>query len=95
MGLGAALLHNMIQEHSVLIVMCSVLQLMTHLVNHTSHFPMGLGAARLHTTVQEHNDLAEVDDLKPDLFDQPNVQLFILNHRCLISFIELPAMVNI
>ncbi|XP_059157319.1 ral GTPase-activating protein subunit alpha-1-like isoform X3 [Physella acuta] len=67
--------------------------LMTHLVNHMSHFPMGSGAARLHTTVQEHHDLPEYveEDLKPDIFTAPNVQFFVLNHRCLISFIELPA----
>ncbi|KAK7504780.1 hypothetical protein BaRGS_00003808 [Batillaria attramentaria] len=75
------------------IVKLAARTLMTHLVNHLGHFPMGLGAARLHTTVQEHNDLPDIteDDLKPDIFSAPNVQLFILNHRCLISFVELPA----
>ncbi|XP_025103645.1 ral GTPase-activating protein subunit alpha-1-like isoform X4 [Pomacea canaliculata] len=75
------------------IVKLAARSLMTHLVNHLSHFPMGLGAARLHSTIQEHHDLPDMieDDLKPDIFGAPNVQLFILNHRCLISFVELPA----
>ncbi|XP_076442581.1 ral GTPase-activating protein subunit alpha-1-like isoform X3 [Babylonia areolata] len=73
------------------IVKLAARSMMTHLVNHLGHFPMGLGAARLHTTVQEHSDLPEADDLKPDIFGAPNLQLFILNHRCLISFVELPA----
>ncbi|KAL8608299.1 hypothetical protein ACOMHN_042166 [Nucella lapillus] len=73
------------------IVKLAARSMMTHLVNHLGHFPMGLGAARLHTTVQEHSDLPEADDLKSDIFGAPNLQLFILNHRCLISFVELPA----
>ncbi|XP_070180609.1 ral GTPase-activating protein subunit alpha-1-like isoform X3 [Littorina saxatilis] len=73
------------------IVKLAARSLMTHLVNHLGHFPMGLGAARLHTTVQEHHDLPEAEDLKADIFNAPNLQLFILNHRCLISFVELPA----
>ncbi|RUS74693.1 hypothetical protein EGW08_017551 [Elysia chlorotica] len=72
------------------IVKLAARALMSHLVNHMSHFPMGSGAARLHTTVQEHHDLAEYieEDLRPEIFNAPNVQLFVLNHRCLISFIE-------
>ncbi|CAG5136422.1 unnamed protein product, partial [Candidula unifasciata] len=75
------------------IVKLAARALMTHLVNHLSHFPMGSGAARLHTTVQEHHDLPDYfdDDLKPEIFSAPNVQFFVLNRRCLISFIELPA----
>ncbi|GFR74888.1 Ral GTPase-activating protein subunit alpha-1 [Elysia marginata] len=75
------------------IVKLAARALMSHLVNHMSHFPMGSGAARLHTTVQEHHDLAEYieEDLRPEIFNAPNVQLFVLNHRCLISFIELAA----
>lgn len=58
---------------------CCTLQLMTHLVNHMSHFPMGSGAARLHTTVQEHHDLPEYieDDLRPEIFNAPNVQVSV------------------
>ncbi|BFZ11585.1 hypothetical protein BsWGS_14624 [Bradybaena similaris] len=75
------------------IVKLAARALMTHLVNHLSHFPMGSGPARLHTTVQEHHDLPEYfdEDLRPEIFSAPNVQFFVLNHRCLISFIELPA----
>ncbi|CAL1547567.1 unnamed protein product [Lymnaea stagnalis] len=75
------------------IVKLAARALMSHLVNHLSHFPMGSGAARLHTTVQEHHDLPEYveEDLRPEIFNAPNVQFFVLNHRCLISFIELPA----
>ncbi|XP_055879751.1 ral GTPase-activating protein subunit alpha-2-like isoform X3 [Biomphalaria glabrata] len=75
------------------IVKLAARALMSHLVNHMSHFPMGSGAARLHTTVQEHHDLPEYveEDLRTEIFSAPNVQFFVLNHRCLISFIELPA----
>ncbi|CAG5132354.1 unnamed protein product, partial [Candidula unifasciata] len=64
------------------IVKLAARALMTHLVNHMSHFPMGSGAARLHTTVQEHHDLPEYieDDLRPEIFNAPNVQFFVLNH---------------
>ncbi|KAH9496143.1 Ral GTPase-activating protein subunit alpha-1 [Bulinus truncatus] len=75
------------------IVKLAARALMSHLVNHMSHFPMGSGAARLHTTVQEHHDLPEYveEDLRTEIFNAPNVQFFVLNHRCLISFVELPA----
>ncbi|XP_035826426.1 ral GTPase-activating protein subunit alpha-1 [Aplysia californica] len=75
------------------IVKLAARALMSHLVHHMSHFPMGSGAARLHTLVQEHHDLPDYleDDLRPEIFQAPNVQFFVLNHRCLISFIELPA----
>ncbi|GAB1601381.1 ral GTPase-activating protein subunit alpha-1-like isoform X7 [Argonauta hians] len=67
--------------------------LMTHLVNHLSHFPMGDGAAKLSSCVQEHHDLPEfsANDLKPEIFQATNVQFFVLNHQSLISFVELPA----
>ncbi|XP_036363522.1 ral GTPase-activating protein subunit alpha-1 isoform X5 [Octopus sinensis] len=68
--------------------------LMTHLVNHLSHFPMGDGAAKLSSCVQEHHDLPEFcdNDLKPEIFQATNVQFFVLNHQSLISFVELPAL---
>lgn len=50
---------------------------MTHLVNHLNHFPMGSGAARLNSNVQEHHDIPNYldEELKPDIFSAPNVQV--------------------
>ncbi|ESO85701.1 hypothetical protein LOTGIDRAFT_210880 [Lottia gigantea] len=75
------------------IVKLAARTLMKHLVNNLCHFPMGSGPARLNTLVQEHHDIPEYieEDLKPDIFSAANVQFFVLNHRCLVSFIELPA----
>ncbi|KAL3872620.1 hypothetical protein ACJMK2_035835 [Sinanodonta woodiana] len=71
--------------------------LMNHLVNYLSHFPNGIGASQLCSSVQEHCDIPDyyVDDLKTEIFSAPNVQFFVLNQRTLISYIELPAMLNV
>ncbi|XP_067682813.1 ral GTPase-activating protein subunit alpha-1-like isoform X5 [Haliotis asinina] len=75
------------------IVKLAARTMMTHLVNHLNHFPMGSGAARLNSNVQEHHDIPNYvdEELKPDIFSAPNVQFFVVNHRALISFVELPA----
>ncbi|XP_041353753.1 ral GTPase-activating protein subunit alpha-1-like isoform X2 [Gigantopelta aegis] len=76
------------------IVKLAARTLMTHLVNHLCHFPMGSGAVRLNSNTQEHHDLPNFseDELKSDIFSAHNIQFFVMNHRSLISFIELPAM---
>ncbi|KAK6182371.1 hypothetical protein SNE40_010078 [Patella caerulea] len=75
------------------IVKLAARTLMKHLVNHLCHFPMGSGPARLNTLVQEQHDIPDYldEDLKPDIFSAANVQFFVLNRRCLVSFVELPA----
>ena len=62
-----------------------------HLVNHLGHFPKGFnGAARLNSAVQEYNDLdIELNDLRQELFEEPNIQFFVLNNSILLSFVEL------
>ncbi|XP_033736327.1 ral GTPase-activating protein subunit alpha-1-like isoform X2 [Pecten maximus] len=71
--------------------------LIGHLVNHLCHFPMGAGAARLNSNIQEHhdNDQCEIDDLKQEIFFASNIQFFVLNQKTLISFIELPAQLDV
>ncbi|XP_052275567.1 ral GTPase-activating protein subunit alpha-2-like isoform X4 [Dreissena polymorpha] len=71
--------------------------MMNLLVNHLSHFPMGVGASRLVGSVSEYHDMPDlnVDNLKVDLFAAPNIQFFVLNQRTLISFVELPALLDL
>lgn len=52
---------------------------------------MGLGASRLNTVIQEHHDLVDYteDDLKPDIFSAPNIQVFCslrVNTKCFNTF---------
>ena len=74
--------------------------ILSHLVNHLFHFPMGVGAASLSSMVNEHDDLSALQvhdgtssgDLTKEIFNLPNVQMFILNDTTLLSFVELPAL---
>ena len=58
------------------------MQVMSHLVNHLGHFPMGGGAACLNSLVQEHHDIAQLnlEDLTPEIYNAPNVQVGHLTH---------------
>ncbi|XP_062620262.1 ral GTPase-activating protein subunit alpha-1-like [Saccostrea cucullata] len=78
-------------------IQCAAKLLINHLVNHMCHFPMGSGASRLSSSIQEHHDLEEVEvnDLKQDIFYSSNLQFFVQNKKTLISFIELPALVDL
>ncbi|XP_052770134.1 ral GTPase-activating protein subunit alpha-2-like isoform X3 [Mya arenaria] len=71
--------------------------MMNHIVNHLCHFPMGNGASCLTSSVSEFHDVPDlhVDDLKGEIFSAPNVQFFVLNQRTLVSFIELPALLDL
>ncbi|XP_013400060.1 ral GTPase-activating protein subunit alpha-1-like isoform X2 [Lingula anatina] len=67
-----------------------------HLVNHLGHFPMGGGAAKSNTFVQEYHDFSPaLDELSTDIFRAPNVQFFVLNNTTLISFVEIPALLDL
>ncbi|XP_064622191.1 ral GTPase-activating protein subunit alpha-1-like isoform X2 [Lineus longissimus] len=68
-----------------------------HLVNHLGLFPKGGGAARLNSSIQEFHDSPEflLDELKPEIFELPNVQFFVLNNNALVSFIEIPALLDV
>eukprot|EP00095_Tigriopus_kingsejongensis_P007384 maker-scaffold1916_size24942-snap-gene-0.4 protein:Tk07384 transcript:maker-scaffold1916_size24942-snap-gene-0.4-mRNA-1 annotation:"250 kda substrate of akt" len=70
---------------------------LSHLVNHLFHFPMSNGAANLSSLVAECDDIPGLgtDELCMDVFQQPNIQLFILNNTTLMSLVELPLMENV
>ncbi|XP_022332235.2 ral GTPase-activating protein subunit alpha-1-like isoform X3 [Crassostrea virginica] len=78
-------------------IQCAAKLLINHMVNHMCHFPMGSGASRLSSSIQEHHDMneLEVNDLKQEIFFSSNIQFFVQNKRTLISFIELPALVDL
>ncbi|XP_074845399.1 ral GTPase-activating protein subunit alpha-2 isoform X2 [Carettochelys insculpta] len=66
---------------------------MTHLVNHLSHYPLSGGPAILHSLVSENHDnlYVESSELSSDVFRSPNLQLFVFNDSTLISYLQIPA----
>nr|XP_009942460.1 PREDICTED: LOW QUALITY PROTEIN: ral GTPase-activating protein subunit alpha-1 [Opisthocomus hoazin] len=65
----------------------------THLVNHLGHYPMSGGPAMLTSQVCENNDnpYSESPELSPELFENPNLQFFVLNNTSLVSCIQIQA----
>ncbi|XP_066469830.1 ral GTPase-activating protein subunit alpha-1 isoform X4 [Tiliqua scincoides] len=68
----------------------------THLVNHLGHYPMSGGPAMLTSQVWENNDnpYSESPELSPELFENPNLQFFVLNNTTLVSCIQIRAEEN-
>uniref|UniRef100_A0A8D2Q4J9 Ral GTPase activating protein catalytic alpha subunit 1 n=1 Tax=Varanus komodoensis TaxID=61221 RepID=A0A8D2Q4J9_VARKO len=68
----------------------------THLVNHLGHYPMSGGPAMLTSQVCENNDnpYSESSELSPELFENPNLQFFVLNNTTLVSCIQIRAEEN-
>ncbi|NXH87736.1 RGPA2 protein, partial [Edolisoma coerulescens] len=66
---------------------------MTHLVNHLSHYPLSGGPAILHSLLSENHDnsFVESSELSSDVFRSPNLQLFVFNDSTLISYLQIPA----
>ncbi|XP_056343828.1 ral GTPase-activating protein subunit alpha-2 [Oenanthe melanoleuca] len=66
---------------------------MTHLVNHLSHYPLSGGPAVLHSLLSESHDnsFVESSELCPEVFRSPSLQLFVFNDSTLISCLQLPA----
>lgn len=66
---------------------------MTHLVNHLSHYPLSGGPAILHSLLSENHDNSYVEssELSPEVFRSPNLQLFVFNDSTLISYLQIPA----
>jgi len=62
-------------------------------MNQLGHFPLYNGASRIASSVSEHDDNPRLtgDELNVDIFDQPNIQFFVLNESSLVSLVELPA----
>ncbi|NXH97643.1 RGPA2 protein, partial [Pachycephala philippinensis] len=66
---------------------------MTHLVNHLSHYPLSGGPAILHSLLSENHDNSYVEssELSSEVFRSPNLQLFVFNDSTLISYLQIPA----
>ncbi|RMC08055.1 hypothetical protein DUI87_15528 [Hirundo rustica rustica] len=66
---------------------------MTHLVNHLSHYPLSEGPAILHSLLSENHDNSYVEssELCSEVFRSPNLQLFVFNDSTLISYLQIPA----
>ncbi|XP_014110135.1 PREDICTED: ral GTPase-activating protein subunit alpha-2 [Pseudopodoces humilis] len=66
---------------------------MTHLVNHLSHYPLSGGPAILHSLLSENHDNSYVEssELCSEVFRSPNLQLFVFNDSTLISCLQIPA----
>ncbi|NWX88950.1 RGPA2 protein, partial [Nothoprocta pentlandii] len=66
---------------------------MTHLVNHLSHYPLSGGPAILHSLLSENHDNSYVEssELSPEVFRSPNLQLFVFNDSTLLSYLQIPA----
>lgn len=66
--------------------------LVSHLLNHLSHFPLGAGGpAALTSQVCENHDnpYCQSADLAPELFHTPNLQFFVLNGSTLLSCLQI------
>lgn len=65
----------------------------THLVNHLGHYPMSGDPAMLTSQICENHDnpYSESGDLTPELFQSPNLQLFLLNGTTLLSCLQIRA----
>ncbi|XP_069772913.1 ral GTPase-activating protein subunit alpha-1 isoform X2 [Narcine bancroftii] len=68
-----------------------------HLVNHVGHYPLSGGPAMLTSLISENHDNPFTDstELSPELFENPNLQFFVLNSSTLISYLEIPVEGNI
>ncbi|XP_067895384.1 ral GTPase-activating protein subunit alpha-1 isoform X6 [Heterodontus francisci] len=68
-----------------------------HLVNHVGHYPLNGGPAMLTSLISENHDNPFTDsaELSPELFENPNLQFFVLNSSTLISYLEIPVEDNI
>ncbi|NWX53627.1 RGPA2 protein, partial [Promerops cafer] len=66
---------------------------MTHLVNHLSHYPLSGGPAIIHSLLSENHDNSYVEssELCSEVFRSPNLQLFVFNDSTLISYLQIPA----
>ncbi|XP_032883035.1 ral GTPase-activating protein subunit alpha-1 isoform X4 [Amblyraja radiata] len=68
-----------------------------HLVNHVGHYPLSGGPAMLTSLISENHDnpFTDCTELSPELFENPNLQFFVLNSTTLISYLEIPIEGNI
>ncbi|XP_038599949.1 ral GTPase-activating protein subunit alpha-2 [Tachyglossus aculeatus] len=81
------------RRRSLELIPLTARMVMTHLVNHLSHYPLSGGPAILHSLISENHDNVYVDssELSSDVFRSPNLQLFVFNDNTLISYLQIPA----
>ncbi|XP_068796879.1 ral GTPase-activating protein subunit alpha-2 isoform X3 [Struthio camelus] len=81
------------RRRSLELIPLTARMVMTHLVNHLSHYPLSGGPAILHSLLSENHDNSYVEssELSPEVFRSPNLQLFVFNDSTLISYLQIPA----
>ncbi|XP_075781906.1 ral GTPase-activating protein subunit alpha-2 isoform X3 [Pelodiscus sinensis] len=81
------------KRRSLELIPLTARMVMTHLVNHLSHYPLSGGPAILHSLISENHDnfYVESSELSSDVFRSPNLQLFVFNDNTLISYLQIPA----
>ncbi|XP_020844956.1 ral GTPase-activating protein subunit alpha-2 [Phascolarctos cinereus] len=81
------------RRRSLELIPLTARMVMTHLVNHLSHYPLSGGPAILHSLVSENHDNAyfESPELSSEVFRSPNLQLFVFNDNTLMSYLQIPS----
>ncbi|XP_067389000.1 ral GTPase-activating protein subunit alpha-2 isoform X4 [Emydura macquarii macquarii] len=81
------------KRRSLELIPLTARMVMTHLVNHLSHFPLSGGPAILHSLISENHDnfYVESSELSSEVFRSPNLQLFVFNDSTLISYLQIPS----
>lgn len=81
------------RRRNVELIPLTARMVMTHLVNHLSHYPLSGGPAVLHSLLSENHDnsFVESSELCSEVFRSPNLQLFVFNDSTLISYLQIPA----
>ncbi|KFV70898.1 Ral GTPase-activating protein subunit alpha-2, partial [Dryobates pubescens] len=81
------------RRRNVELIPLTARMVMTHLVNHLSHYPLSGGPAILHSLLSENHDNSYVEssELSSEVFRSPNLQLFVFNDSTLISYLQIPA----
>ncbi|XP_064365960.1 ral GTPase-activating protein subunit alpha-2 isoform X4 [Dromaius novaehollandiae] len=81
------------RRRSLELIPLTARMVMTHLVNHLSHYPLSGGPAVLHSLLSENHDNSYVEssELSPEVFRSPNLQLFVFNDSTLLSYLQIPA----
>uniref|UniRef100_A0A8C3BEE1 Ral GTPase activating protein catalytic subunit alpha 2 n=1 Tax=Cairina moschata TaxID=8855 RepID=A0A8C3BEE1_CAIMO len=82
-----------VSEMNLELIPLTARMVMTHLVNHLSHYPLSGGPAILHSLLSENHDNSYVEssELSSEVFRSPNLQLFVFNDSTLISYLQIPA----
>uniref|UniRef100_A0A4W5Q1B6 Ral GTPase activating protein catalytic subunit alpha 2 n=1 Tax=Hucho hucho TaxID=62062 RepID=A0A4W5Q1B6_9TELE len=81
------------KRRNVELIPLTARMIMTHLVNHLGHHPLSGGPALLHSLVSENHDnpFVESSELSSEVFNSPNLQLFVFNDSTLVSYLQVPS----